>query len=140
MDLIIFCGGTRIGIVAQICGDVKAAKIPAKARNKNIVQKPLANPHRKVETANPRMPNSITFFRFKLSEMGPATRANNANPRAYAPTNHPDTSTLILNSCRNVGNSGEVKNVSVPIMNIIKKYKLNIFFIINRLLPLYEEK
>ncbi|MNG16160.1 hypothetical protein D3C84_1000440 [compost metagenome] len=66
------------GMEAQTCGDVKAALTPAKKRNQNMDQKPVAKPHRIVETEKQTMPKSITFLRSHPSESGPATKANTA--------------------------------------------------------------
>ncbi|GED69796.1 hypothetical protein BRE01_34980 [Brevibacillus reuszeri] len=87
--LAVFAAGNRAGIEAQTCGAVNAALTPAKKRNKNIVQNPVAKPHKMVEIEKQTMPENITFLRSHPSESGPAIRANMAYPNAYAPTIQP---------------------------------------------------
>jgi hypothetical protein len=71
--------------------------------------------------ANANNPASITFFRSKPSEIGPEISAKQAYPIAYALTIQPEILVEMPYMSAKVGSSGEIRNVSVPIKNIIKK-------------------
>ena len=106
------------------------AVTPAKKRKVIIHQKVGAIPHKNVLIEKNIIPPIITRFLSRPSEMGPAINANRAYPNAYALTIQPDISVETLyNSC-NAGKRGEIKNVSVPIINMIIKNKNIVFFTI----------
>ncbi|MNV62968.1 hypothetical protein D3C71_1555400 [compost metagenome] len=80
MVLDILDAGITAGMDAHTWGAVNAALTPARKRNRNMVQKLSAKPHRVVETAKPSKPHSRTVLRFQPSDKGPAIRAKRADP------------------------------------------------------------
>ena len=112
--LIMACFGTVMGIDAQICGEIREAKTPARNRAVKRDQNPHAKPHKPVKSVKPMDPVRIMRLRSMRSDSGPAMSAKTAYPKAYAETNHPDCSVVVLNSLLSSGSRGAVRKVSVP--------------------------